>query len=316
MRVQVARKEVDVRVSVLPGSHGERLVLRLLDKDEKLARLSDLGLGDHQVTWMQERTLASHGILLVTGPTGSGKSTTLYAILSSINTPEKNIITIEDPIEYSLAGVGQIQVAPKIGLTFASGLRSILRQDPDVIMVGEIRDLETAEIAIQASLTGHLVFSTLHTNDSVGAVTRLIDMGIEPFLVGSSLDGVVAQRLVRRLCDQCKEPFQPPRGLFSEGKGSGAGAAMPSGHYFRPRGCKACMGTGYRGRMAMFELLSINNAIRELVDARAPDHQLRQVAKREGMTTLRESGLQQAAMGLTSIEEVFRVTQDHRAKSV
>ncbi|MEO5332647.1 MAG: type II secretion system ATPase GspE [Magnetococcus sp. YQC-5] len=313
MRVQVASQEVDVRVSVLPGSYGERLVMRLLEKQEGKTNLLELGLTEPQLEWVRTRMTASHGILLVTGPTGSGKSTTLYSVLSSINTSEKNIITIEDPIEYSLAGVGQIQVAPKIGLTFASGLRSILRQDPDVIMVGEIRDLETAEIAIQASLTGHLVFSTLHTNDSVGAVVRLVNMGIEPFLVSSSVDGVVAQRLVRKLCEQCKEPFTPERALL--GQGGGKSGSWPTGMpkdptFFRPRGCKACMGTGYLGRTAVFEMLSMSHAIRALIDRRASDQELHTVAREEGMTSLREAGLVKAAMGMTSLEEVFRVTQE------
>ena len=312
MRVRVARKEVDVRVSVLPGHHGERLVLRLLEKDRNLTQLIDLGFTTKQEQWMQSRMAASHGILLVTGPTGSGKSTTLYAVLSAINTPEKNIITIEDPIEYSLTGVGQIQVAPRIGLTFASGLRSILRQDPDVIMVGEIRDLETAEIAIQASLTGHLVFSTLHTNDSIGAVTRLIDMGIEPFLVGSSLDGVVAQRLVRRLCEVCKIPFKPSDQLLQRHLGS---LTLPTdATFFRPVGCDRCMGSGYRGRTALFEMLTLSDKIRELVDRRAPDHLLRTTAQEEGMIFLRDTGMQRAASGTISLEEVFRVTQDRNGE--
>ncbi|MBF0182575.1 MAG: type II secretion system ATPase GspE [Magnetococcales bacterium] len=301
MRVRVASREVDVRVSVLPGSHGERLVMRLLEKQEERTNLNELGLTTPQLGWIKNRMTASHGIMLVTGPTGSGKSTTLYSILSSINTSEKNIITIEDPIEYSLAGVGQIQVAPRIGLTFASGLRSILRQDPDVIMVGEIRDLETAEIAIQASLTGHLVFSTLHTNDSVGAVVRLVNMGIEPFLVSSSLDGVVAQRLVRKLCAQCKEPFSPPPELV--------GAIAEGATYFRPKGCPACLGSGYLGRTALFELLTMSAELRTRIDRRVSDQELREVAIAEGMTPLREAGLARAALGITSLEEVLRVTQ-------
>ena len=308
MRVRVARKDVDVRVSVLPGHHGERLVMRLLEKDRNLTGLTDLGFTAEQAEWMLSRMGASHGILLVTGPTGSGKSTTLYAALSAINTPEKNIITIEDPIEYSLVGVGQIQVAPRIGLTFASGLRSILRQDPDVIMVGEIRDLETAEIAIQASLTGHLVFSTLHTNDSIGAVVRLVDMGIEPFLVGSSLEGVVAQRLVRRLCEHCRARFSPPARVVQSLKYETSPSKEAT--FFRPVGCEHCMGTGYRGRTAVFEMLTMGNKIRELVDQRASDHQLRQAAREGGMTFLRDAGLLKAAAGLTSLEEVFRVTQE------
>lgn len=326
MRVRVARKDVDVRVSVLPGHHGERLVMRLLEKDRNLTNLADLGFTPSQAEWMEIRMRASHGILLVTGPTGSGKSTSLYAILSAINTSEKNIITIEDPIEYSLTGVGQIQVAPRIGLTFASGLRSILRQDPDVIMVGEIRDQETAEIAIQASLTGHLVFSTLHTNDSVGAVMRLVDMGIEPFLVGSSLEGVVAQRLLRRLCERCKEPFVPAqRVLQSLGYGGGYGGGHEGADdfseaetrpFFRPVGCAHCMQTGYRGRTAVFEMLTMVDGIRELVDQRASDQQLRHAARQGGMTSLRAAGLQKAAAGITSLEEVLRVTQQVQAGQV
>ncbi|MBF0190914.1 MAG: type II secretion system ATPase GspE [Magnetococcales bacterium] len=309
MRVQVASQEVDVRVSVLPGHYGERLVMRLLEKQGERTNLQELGLTDPQQQWLQTRMTASHGILLVTGPTGSGKSTTLYSVLSAINTSEKNIITIEDPIEYSLAGVGQIQVAPRIGLTFASGLRSILRQDPDVIMVGEIRDLETAEIAIQASLTGHLVFSTLHTNDSVGAVVRLVNMGIEPFLVSSSVDGVVAQRLVRKLCNRCKVPFTPDPELL-RGLSSKPVHVPEDATFHRPQGCEACMGTGYLGRTAVFELLTMSQGIRARIDRRASDLELHQVACEEGMTSLREAGLLKAAAGVTSLEEVFRVTQE------
>jgi len=309
MRVQFANRDVDVRVSVLPSNYGERLVMRLLEKQKERTNLTDLGLTDDQLAWMQARSMANHGILLVTGPTGSGKSTTLYALLSSINTSEKNIITIEDPIEYSLAGVGQIQVAPKIGLTFAAGLRSILRQDPDVIMVGEIRDQETAEIAIQASLTGHLVLSTLHTIDSVGAVVRLVNMGIEPFLVSSSINGVVAQRLVRKLCLQCKEPFDPlPELLLKEGIPLPLSAQA---RFFRPRGCKACMGTGYLERTAVFELLTMSNTIKTLIDRRASDQELRQRAFVEKMTSLRMAAFEKASVGITSLEEVFRVTREY-----
>ncbi|MBF0339614.1 MAG: type II secretion system ATPase GspE [Magnetococcales bacterium] len=310
MRVQVASQEVDVRVSVLPGHYGERLVMRLLEKQGERTNLGELGLTEAQLAWIKTRMTASHGILLVTGPTGSGKSTTLYSVLSAINTSEKNIITIEDPIEYSLAGVGQIQVAPRIGLTFASGLRSILRQDPDVIMVGEIRDLETAEIAIQASLTGHLVFSTLHTNDSVGAVVRLVNMGIEPFLVSSSVDGVVAQRLVRRLCARCKERFTPAPELLRGMNGEISPVIPSDAVFYRPKGCPACMGTGYLGRTALFEMLTMSSAIRALIDQRASDLELHRVARDEGMISLREAGLVKAAEGMTSLEEVFRVTQE------
>lgn len=308
MRVNVAQREVDVRVSALPTAHGERIVMRLLDKDENMAGLAELGLSEQQVYWMRQRLSATHGILLVTGPTGSGKSTSLYAALNSINDQQKNIITIEDPIEYSLAGVGQIQVNPKIGLSFASGLRSILRQDPDVIMVGEIRDLETAEIAVQASLTGHLVFSTLHTNDCVGAVSRLMDMGIEPFLISSALEGVVAQRLVRRLCNHCKDSYHPAPDLLADVQT--ASWYPQSATYYRPVGCDHCMGTGYRGRTAIFEMLTVSDGIRDLITNRSPDHDIRSLARREGMLSLRDSGLLKAAEGKTSLEEVFRVTQD------
>ena len=300
MRVNVAQREVDVRVSVLPTAHGERIVMRLLDKEEQLTRIDQLGLAQPQRVWMDQCLSRTHGIILVTGPTGSGKSTSLYAALNAINTADKNIITIEDPIEYTLSGVGQIQVSPKIGLTFAGGLRSILRQDPDVIMVGEIRDLETAEIAVQASLTGHLVLSTLHTNDSVGAVARLSDMGVEPFLLSASLEGVVAQRLVRRLCNHCKEPYDP-----------GETAEVESTHYCRPKGCDHCLDTGYRGRTAIFEMLTINDEIRELITRpESTEQELRRAAERGGMFSLRQAGWQKAAEGVTSIEEVYRVTQE------
>ncbi|MBF0620529.1 MAG: type II secretion system ATPase GspE [Magnetococcales bacterium] len=311
MRVQIAQKEVDVRVSVLPISHGERLVLRILDKGEHLTDLSALGLTKRQSAWMLERLGKSHGLILATGPTGSGKTTSLYAALNHINTTDKNILTIEDPIEYSLAGVGQIQVNPKIGLTFAGGLRSILRQDPDVVMVGEIRDEETADIAIHASLTGHLVFSTLHTNDSVGAITRLIDMGIEPFLVSSALDGVIAQRLVRCLCTHCKTTHTVPHSVLERRNISPEIAG--DGTFFKPVGCNHCMGTGYRGRTAVFEMLTLSDPVRDLIDRRAPSHQIWKEAKNQGNDSLQEDGIRRAAQGITSLEEVFRVTQTNQS---
>ncbi|MFH0810305.1 MAG: ATPase, T2SS/T4P/T4SS family, partial [Pseudomonadota bacterium] len=248
-----------------------------------------------------------HGIMLVTGPTGSGKSTTLYGALQRMNSAEQNIITVEDPIEYQLPGVGQIQVNPKIDLTFARGLRSILRHDPDVIMVGEIRDLETADIAIQASLTGHVVFSTLHTNDSAGAMTRLIDMGIEPFLISSSVMGVLAQRLVRVICASCKEPVHLPGerlaeiGLYPHD--------VPEGVTYRGAGCAECLHTGYRGRTGIYELLVMNDDIRRLVVEGADANQIKRAARASGMKTLRENGAAKVITGVTSIEEVLRVTQ-------
>lgn len=307
MSVQIGGKAIDVRVSSLPTSHGERLVLRLLEKSEQLTQLTELGLTEDQVGWLRQRAAAPHGIVLVTGPTGSGKSTSLYAVLSEANTSDKNIITIEDPIEYSLLGVGQIQVSPKIGLTFASGLRSILRQDPDVIMLGEIRDLETAEIAIQASLTGHLVLSTLHTNDSVGAVVRLVDMGIEPFLLSSSLEGVIAQRLVRRLCGDCKQPTSLADSVVADAPLSEQ--QRQQAQFYRPNGCPSCMNTGYRGRIAIFEFLTISERLRELISARRSSQEIRQCALDQGMETLAHAGWRLAAEGVTSVEDVLRVIQ-------
>jgi len=246
----------------------------------------------------------SHGMILVTGPTGSGKTTTLYAAISKINSPEKNIITIEDPIEYELKGVGQIQVNPKTNLTFAKGLRAILRHDPDVVMVGEIRDTETAEIAIQASMTGHLVFSTLHTNDAAGALTRLVDMGIEPFLIASSLMAVLAQRLVRKICPECKMPFKPDKAILEKYR-------LPSDQLFwHGTGCSSCMNSGYKGRTGIFELLVIDNEIRKLLTSGADSETIKQAAIRKGMTTLFEDGLSKVKKGITTLDEVLRVTQE------
>src|ERR1700683_893617 len=264
IRVRIAGRDIDIRVSTIPCAYGERIVLRLLDRAQEVENidLDKLGFSGDNLRKLDRLIRQSHGIILATGPTGSGKSTTLYAALSRINSPEKNIITIEDPIEYQLRGVGQMQVSPKIDLTFASGLRSILRQDPDVIMVGEIRDAETAEIAIQAALTGHLVFSTLHTNDSFGAVTRLVEMGIEPFLVSSSILAVLAQRLVRRLCLQCRAPYQPSA---TDLQRIGIGAVGFAGKIYKAAGCKSCRNTGYRGRIAIQELMIMEDDIRTLV---------------------------------------------------
>src|SRR5262249_35410312 len=261
IRTKIAGKDVDIRVSVIPTASGERIVMRLLDRSATLLSLDQLGLAGQNLKTVQRLIRQSHGIVLVTGPTGSGKTTTLYASLQKINSNEQNIITIEDPIEYQLAGVGQMQVNPKIDLTFANGLRSILRQDPDVIMVGEIRDVETAEIAIHAALTGHLVFSTLHTNDSFGALPRLVDMGIKPFLVSSSLLGVMAQRLVRRVCPECRQAYRPTAG---EVRNIGlAPQAVRDGLFYRPGpGCEACHGKGYRGRGGIHELLIFTDATR------------------------------------------------------
>ena len=304
IRVRVAGRDVDIRVSIIPTYYGERAVLRLLDKKKGILSLSDIGLGEHGVRVMERMLNRTSGIILVTGPTGSGKSTTLYAALNRVNSSEKNIITIEDPIEYQIKGIGQIQVNPKIDLTFASGLRSILRQDPDVIMVGEIRDAETAEIAIQASLTGHLVLSTLHTNDAATAVTRLVDMGIEPFMIASSLSAVVAQRLVRVICPHCREEYRPVEQY--------AGITLPETLY-RGRGCDACFGLGTLGRTAIYEIMPVDQELCSMIIRRAHAGEIKEYVVAHGMKTLRDDGLARAAAGITTIEEVLRVTQDDYA---
>jgi general secretion pathway protein E len=304
IRVRVAGRDVDIRVSIIPTFYGERAVLRLLDKKKGILSLADIGLGEQGVQTMERMLARTSGIILVTGPTGSGKSTTLYASLNRVNSSEKNIITIEDPIEYQIKGIGQIQVNPKIELTFASGLRSILRQDPDIIMVGEIRDAETAEIAIQASLTGHLVLSTLHTNDAATAVTRLVDMGIEPFMIASSLSAVVAQRLVRVICPHCREAYKPVE--------EHAGITLPDTLY-RGRGCDACLGMGTMGRTAIYEIMPIDQELCSMIIRRSHAGEIKEYAVSRGMKTLRDDGLARAAAGITTIEEVLRVTQDDYA---
>lgn len=307
MKIVIAGKEVDIRVSVIPTAHGERVVMRLLDRASMLIDLDSLGLRGRMLDRLKKLILSPHGIILVSGPTGSGKTTTLYAALSRINSEDKNIITVEDPIEYQLPGIGQMQVLPKIGLTFANGLRSILRQDPDVIMVGEIRDLETAEIAVQASLTGHLVFSTVHTNDAAGAVTRLVDMGVEPFLISSSVLAVVAQRLVRTLCKTCREPYEPSPESLAE---LGSPALPPGALFYRAHGCPACRETGYSGRTGIYELLVIDDDIRSLIVKKADASEIRREATRRGFATMREYSLDYITNGVTSLEEVARVTSD------
>ena len=308
IRIKLAGKDIDVRVSVVPTAHGERIVLRLLDRSQVLLPLDSIGMSGKKLVRMRRLIRTPHGILLETGPTGSGKTTTLYAALNEINTPDKNIITVEDPIEYQLKGIGQIQVNAKIDLTFARGLRSILRQDPDVIMVGEIRDLETAEIAIQASLTGHLVLSTLHTNDAATAVTRLVDMGIEPFLVSSSLIGVVAQRLVRILCPHCKEAYRPTP--EEAGEIQILPEELPAEGLFRPRGCPRCAETGYQGRTGIYELLVVDEAIQNVILRGNDANVIRRLAIERGMTTLRRDGAEKVLRGITSVQEVARVTQE------
>jgi general secretion pathway protein E len=300
IRLLVGGRDVDIRVSTIPTIYGERAVLRLLDRKQGVLGLWEVGLNQEDERRLGELLQRTNGILLVTGPTGSGKTTTLYAALNRIHTEEKNIITVEDPVEYQLKGIGQMHVNPKIGLTFASGLRSILRQDPDVIMVGEIRDFETAEIAIQASLTGHLVLSTLHTNDAPSSLTRLIDMGVEPFLVASSLIGALAQRLVRVICPHCKESYKPTP---EEAR------YISSSILYRGKGCEKCGDKGYLGRTGIFELLLISDDIRHMITEKIDSQSIKNFAISKGMKVLRIDGFEKAMKGITSIEEVLRVTQ-------
>jgi general secretion pathway protein E len=306
--IKIADKDIDIRVSIIPTSFGERVVLRLLDKQSLLLGMGEIGLSPDKHQTLQDLISRSNGILLVTGPTGSGKTTTLYAALSQINSPDKNIITIEDPVEYQLWGIGQIQVNPKIGLTFAHGLRSVLRHDPDVILVGEIRDAETAEIAIQAALTGHLVFSTLHTNDAASAATRLVDMEIEPFLVASVVRAIVAQRLIRVICSECKEGYVPEPALLQEA--AITPEQLKGSKVYRGKGCPACSETGYRGRTGIYEILLVSESIRQLIMKKADSASIGRQAVEEGMKTLRQDGARKIIEGITTLEEVLRVTQD------
>lgn len=301
-------QEVDIRVSALPGTWGESLVLRLLPKEREQFTLEKLGMEvDHRSIFTTAIT-EPNGIVLVTGPTGSGKSTTLYAALEAVRDGTKKIITVEDPVEYDIKGVNQVQVHADIGYTFGRALRSILRQDPDIVMIGEIRDLETAQIAVQASLTGHLVFSTLHTNDAVSAFTRLIDMGLEPFLVASALRAVLAQRLVRKLCAACAIPGEPPEGEIADELAAGHPDAIAGGQWRHAVGCRECQGTGYKGRLAIYEVVAMNEALREAVLHRMPTHAATRIARDAAYRSLRQDGLLKAVGGITSLDEVIRVT--------
>ena len=305
--VRLGQREVDLRISTVPTSYGERSVLRLLDKSTGLFGLDELGLCKDDMEKFDSLLTRSHGVIFVTGPTGSGKSTTLYACLNRINSAEKNVITIEDPIEYQLEGISQIQVASKKGMTFATSLRHVLRQDPDVIMVGEVRDIETARMAIQSSLTGHLVFSTLHTNDSAGAVSRLLDLGVEPYLVSSSLIAIIAQRLVRKVCPDCRQVKEPSLHELRElGLGEDAGS---HGTFFAGAGCEKCFQTGYRGRTGIYEMMMINEHVQNLIYKRETASTIKRVALDAGLQTLRMDGARKARAGITSIAEVLRVTQ-------
>lgn len=311
-RVKIAGREVDVRVSILPTAHGERVVMRLLDRGAKMLTLKELGMSAEKLEMTRRVVAAPHGIVLVTGPTGSGKSTTLYAALMQVDRKNRNVMTIEDPIEYQLAGVAQMQVRTKIGVTFAAGLRSILRQDPDIVMIGEIRDLETAEIAIQASLTGHLVFATLHTNDALSAIARLQDMGVEPYLVASSLVMVQAQRLVRRLCERCKVS----RPINSDDMAAleiDKEVLSSVSELYDACGCDHCLHTGFLGRVAIYEMTMVSEAMRHAIHHGKGLQALRRIAQKERMVTLRQDGARHVLAGLTTVDEVVRVSQEEMA---
>jgi general secretion pathway protein E len=314
IRIKIAGKDIDIRVSTLPTSFGESVVMRLLDKSKVLLSMDTIGVTGETYKTVVELINKSHGIILVTGPTGSGKTTTLYSMLSQINSSDLKIITVEDPVEYQLPGINQIQVNPNIDLTFATGLRSILRQDPDVVMIGEIRDRETAEIAIQASLTGHLVISTLHTNDSASSVTRLIDMGVEPFLVASSVIAIMAQRLVRTVCKQCALKYQPTPDELSQ-VGIKPEQAVNQ-IFYKANGCPACMDTGYSGRTGIHEILSVDDEIRSMIMKNTESGRVKRRAMEKGMFTLREDGARKVLAGETTIEEILRVTQEDQMREV
>ena len=308
IKLKVKGREIDVRVSVIPMIHGESLVMRILDKGAMVFELQSLGMDPETYATFSNLIKVPHGIILVTGPTGSGKTTTLYSSLIEINDPSTKIITTEDPVEYQLNGINQIQVHSKIGLTFAASLRSILRHDPDVVLVGEIRDLETAENAIQASLTGHLVFSTLHTNDAAGAFARMGDMGVEPFLVASTVEAVMAQRLVRRLCKECRQEVDPrtldlPKDFPID---------RIKGNIYQPTGCRECRNVGFRGRMGVYELLVATDAVRELAQERASTWEIKKACIDGGMKTLRDDGWSKVLAGETSVDEILRITKGDR----
>ncbi len=307
MNVKIGDQEIDVRVSSIPTAFGERVVLRLLNKSGSLLDLTEVGLAPDELKTVEKLVKSPNGIILVTGPTGSGKTTTLYSVLSTINSPDINIITIEDPVEYQLNGISQIQVNPKIDLTFARGLRSIVRQDPDVVLVGEIRDLETAEIAVQSALTGHLVFSTLHTSDSAGAITRLVDLGVEPFLISSSILALMAQRLVRVLCRDCREVFMPDD-LTLQGLGI-TRDQIGTGTMYQSVGCEKCVHTGFKGRLGIFEILTVDSKLKSLILQTFDSNRIKEEALKRNMVTLREDGIRKVMKGVTTLEEVLRVTQ-------
>ncbi len=300
---RVQGREVDFRISILPSSQGEKAAIRILDKSVAVLDVDKLGFDKQSVARLKKAASYPHGMILVCGPTGSGKTTTLYSIIKLVDTPQRNIVTVEDPVEFQLEGINQVSIKPEIGLTFAAALRAILRQDPNIIMIGEIRDFDTVDIAIKSALTGHLVLSTLHTTTASGAIVRLINMGVEPYLITSSLICVLAQRLIRRLCPRCKERYDIPKDTAKNLEISSA-----SGDFYRPKGCRHCANTGYLGRLGIAEVLFLSPSIKELILSNAQEYQIKQAARSEGMKTLRESALSLASEGVTSLEEVLRVT--------
>ncbi|MDP3789152.1 MAG: ATPase, T2SS/T4P/T4SS family [Candidatus Omnitrophota bacterium] len=304
-KIRIQNREVDFRISVLPSSEGEKAALRILDKSQATLDVDKLGFEEAPLNDLKREAQKPHGMILVCGPTGCGKTTTLYSVLKYIDSPEKNIVTVEDPVEYDLYGINQVSIKPEIGLTFAKSLRSILRQDPDVIMVGEIRDFETADIAIKSALTGHLVLSTLHTTTAAGAIVRLTNMGVEPFLITSSVILVAAQRLVRKICPNCKEEYKIDKSLLSSYNITAGGGNII---FYRGKGCKVCLNTGYKGRSGLMETLVLTPKIRELIAGRAQDYQIKEAARQEGMATLRENGLKKVLAGITTWEEILRLT--------
>jgi len=305
-KMKISGKEVDFRVSILPSSFGEKVAIRVLDKSQATLNIEKLGFNKEVIASLAKVAKLPHGMMLICGPTGSGKTTTLYSILKLIDNPEKNIVTVEDPVEFQLEGINQVTARPEIGLTFAASLRSILRQDPNVIMIGEIRDYETVDIAIKSALTGHLVLSTLHTTTAPGAVVRLINMGVEPYLINSSLVCVVAQRLVRKICSHCKEEYSIKKEVLESLKLKIDG--KKNVRFFRGKGCTTCFNTGYAGRTGIAEVLLLTSSVRDLILSRAQEHLIKQKARQEGMLTLREDGLLQVFDGITTLEEVLRVT--------
>jgi type II secretory ATPase GspE/PulE/Tfp pilus assembly ATPase PilB-like protein len=305
-KVKLAAREVDFRVSILPSSFGEKVAIRILDKSVGMLDIEKLGFSEDNIAKLKKVAHLPHGMILACGPTGCGKTTTLYSILKFVDSPEKNIVTVEDPVEYQLEGINQVNARPEIGLTFASSLRSILRQDPNIIMIGEIRDYETVDIAIKSALTGHLVLSTLHTTTAAGSVVRLVNMGVEPYLINSSLVCVLAQRLVRKICSYCKEEYEIKPGIINTSKLNSPGIKNPK--FYRGKGCSHCFNMGYSGRTGIAEVLLLTAPIRGLILEQPQEHVIKQQARREGMRTLREDGLAAALRGLTTIEEVLRVT--------